>query len=721
MDRPKKRQKVAILGGGIGGLATAFELTSQPDWQDRFEITLHQIGWRLGGKCASSRGPNERIEEHGIHGFTGFYYNAVPFLAACYAALKQLPPGIPPGSPLDGFEKAFSPSRYMLAWERTDTGLTKWSQMLPVIQSAFLPNFPTDPRADLYNALNALTVGLEQPPPAGGPAPQPPAWLLALIAFLAQATALAKAKDHAGLGACLATEWPPSPMGTGQSLKASLLAAGAQSTEIRRLFIVLDFALTLIRGYIARDVATAGFDSLDDQNWSDWLQAQGVDPLTFASPIPIATINITYQYPQGDTSRAPRMAAGTFLQWSLLSIGCLGEAVLFFSAGMGEAVIAPLYEVLRRRGVKFEFFHKVEALRLSPDASRVEAVEIAVQANPLDPARPYEPLYTFKGLPCWPKTPFHDQLAEGDLLKSENIDLESYWSHWKAPRRLRLEAGKDFDTVVFAISMGAIPHICADLIKARPDTWGAMVDALPTVQTQNLQVWFSKDMYDLGWNPEFPGGANATFQGTDTAVSATFVNPPNGMAEFRHLIPLEGWPADCTPKSLWYFCGPMADDIPAAPFDDHGYPARQRERVRFQFIQYMQSALGWVLPNATVSRQHPPGDPLGLDFSLLVDGKPAPDGGDEAAMSVGRIDTQFYLANINPTERYVMSPPGSTRHRMKAGQTGFSNLMVAGDWIYTGLNIGSVEGAVMSGKLASHAVSGSPSLASIIGYTATTT
>ena len=30
-----------------------------------------------GGKCASSRGPNMRIEEHGIHGFCGAYFAVV--------------------------------------------------------------------------------------------------------------------------------------------------------------------------------------------------------------------------------------------------------------------------------------------------------------------------------------------------------------------------------------------------------------------------------------------------------------------------------------------------------------------------------------------------------------------------------------------------------------------------------------------------------------------
>jgi uncharacterized protein with NAD-binding domain and iron-sulfur cluster len=58
-------QKVAILGGGIAALSTAFELTSQPDWQSKYDVTLYQLGWRLGGKCATARGPNGRIEEPG--------------------------------------------------------------------------------------------------------------------------------------------------------------------------------------------------------------------------------------------------------------------------------------------------------------------------------------------------------------------------------------------------------------------------------------------------------------------------------------------------------------------------------------------------------------------------------------------------------------------------------------------------------------------------------
>jgi uncharacterized protein with NAD-binding domain and iron-sulfur cluster len=186
----------------------------------------------------------------------------------------------------------------------------------------------------------------------------------------------------------------------------------------------------------------------------------------------------------------------------------------------------------------------------------------------------------------------------------------------------------------------------------------------------------------------------------------------DGSVDFSHLLRWESWPEQGGPKSLWYFSGAMDDYTEPPPFEDHDYPRRQHERVRAQCIQYLQTSIGPLLPKATTNALHPPGDPMGLDFSVLHQ-EPSP-----AAPGVLRFEQQFWRANIDPTERYVTSPPGSTRYRLKAWGSGFDNLVLAGDWIYTGLNVGSVEGTVMSGKLAAHAISGLPALSSIIGYPA---
>ena len=85
----KKRQKIAILGGGMAAMTTAFELTSKPGWKDEYEITLYQLGWRLGGKGASGRNMRDhnRIEEHGLHVWGGFYDNAFAVIRQSYTEL----------------------------------------------------------------------------------------------------------------------------------------------------------------------------------------------------------------------------------------------------------------------------------------------------------------------------------------------------------------------------------------------------------------------------------------------------------------------------------------------------------------------------------------------------------------------------------------------------------------------------------------------------------
>src|SRR6266700_1206851 len=85
--------KVAIVGGGAAALTTAFELAKQ----DQFEITVYQMGWRLGGKGASGRNASEssRIEEHGLHVWMGFYENSFRMVRDCYQELADRAPKSP--------------------------------------------------------------------------------------------------------------------------------------------------------------------------------------------------------------------------------------------------------------------------------------------------------------------------------------------------------------------------------------------------------------------------------------------------------------------------------------------------------------------------------------------------------------------------------------------------------------------------------------------------
>jgi hypothetical protein len=94
-----------------------------------------------------------------------------------------------------------------------------------------------------------------------------------------------------------------------------------------------------------------------------------------------------------------------------------------------------------------------------------------------------------------------------------------------------------------------------------------------------------------------------------------------------------------------------------------------------------------------------------------------PEGGFEWALLCGTngaesatqaIAAQHLRANVDPSDRYVQSLPGSGAHRLRADESGFDNLSLAGDWIETGLNAGCIEAAALSGAQAANAVLGRP-------------
>ncbi len=706
------RKKIAVLGGGIGALSAAFELTSSPGAAE-LDITVYQMGWRLGGKCATARGPNGRIEEHGIHGFLGSYYNALPLMARVFEAA-----GRPASCPIRSFHDAFKPSSFVLMWEyqnfnsakpQLGKGLSRWPFTAPT--NNLDPANPAD-FAKLMKVNHWLAAAARFLHDLMEQHHEEHANAEGFVNGLVQAAHFVEGKllGRALIGALEALE-SGAEKAVADALEAlqkmahwvAVLAEkfAADNADLRRLLVVADYMLAILRGCIKDNVAKNGFDALDAENFSDWLARHGASQAAISSPMALNTVNLSYQYPQGDTSREALMGAGCYLHWTLRSFAFLGAFAWLFEAGTGETVIAPMYEALKKRGVKFEFFHKVSNLQLSADKTRVEGVQFDVQALLKNPAQEYQPLISVKDLPAWPGEPQYAQLQNAGGL--QGIDMESYWNGLAPAARKTILAGQDFDQIVFGISIGAVPYVCPELLAHSP-RWQNMVQKVTTVQTQTMQVWFQKSSTELGWDIPFKGP-------NDCVIGATYLSPLDGSVDFTHLLKWEDWPQTTTPKSLWYFSGAMDDYETPPPVTDTGYPARARARVKAQCIQYLQAAVGPLLPNASTNANHPPGDPMSLDFSLLTCY-------DEATAGIGmaRFSQQFWRANIDPTERYVTSPPGSTSARIKAWDTGYTNLTITGDWIYTGLNVGSVEGTVMGGRLASHAVCGWPALADIPGY-----
>ena len=98
-----EKTRIAVLGGGVAAMTAAFELSRTDELRQKYEITVYQMGWRLGGKGASGRAEgNGRIEEHGLHVWFGFYDNAFNMIKEVYKEANR-----PPSQPLATFEQAF--------------------------------------------------------------------------------------------------------------------------------------------------------------------------------------------------------------------------------------------------------------------------------------------------------------------------------------------------------------------------------------------------------------------------------------------------------------------------------------------------------------------------------------------------------------------------------------------------------------------------------------
>jgi uncharacterized protein with NAD-binding domain and iron-sulfur cluster len=710
MSQPANRkQKIVILGGGVGGAMAAFALSDQPGWQDRYDITLYQMGWRLGGKCASGRDAEngERILEHGLHIWLGFYQNAFRMIRNCYDEL-----GRPAGTPQATWEDAFKKHSLLTLMEQKDGQWIPWILDMPTNDEVpgsggVLPR-PWDYIRMMLQWLvdkHDTTTHAGDVPRSG--AAQVGSTFLQLLEAVASEighavgavaralTGRAGKSTHLHTASHLADSLPEDPekhqpkhhhmlIGLLEEFLKSFAEAHKEELDkhddLRRLWIWLRLGSAVIIGMIRDGVVFRGFDTIDHYDLTEWLQRHGASEKEVWWSAPIHGIyDLVLAYEDGDVGR-PNLAAGTGLRGTLRMLFAYKGAIFWkMQAGMGDTIFGPLYEVLVRRGVRFEFFHRVENLGLGPDRQSIDAIDFAVQATAKQGR--YEPLRMVKGLPCWPSTPLYDQLVEGEELCRREIDLESAWTPWSGTKK-RLERGKDFDLAILAIPIGALPYLTAELM-ANP-RWRDMVTHIESVQTQALQLWLNWDVTQMGW------------VGRERALVSSYVEPINTWADVSQLIDREDWPAAAAVKNIAYLCGPLQDapQIPA-PFTDPKFPESQLQRVKEASLNFLQTSVRPLWPAATAVD-----NPNGLRWDCLVDLA--------NRQGVARLAGQFFRANIDPGERYVLSVKGSTSYRLRSDDSGFSNLYLAGDWTYTCINAGCVEAATISALQAARAICGHP-------------
>jgi uncharacterized protein with NAD-binding domain and iron-sulfur cluster len=716
-DQPKR---IAILGGGVGAMTAAFWLTNTEGWQQRYQIDVYQMGWRLGGKGASGRNAEiaQRIEEHGLHIWFGFYDNAFSVMQQAY---KEL--GRPSTSPLAGWTDAFKPQHFVCLAELIESDWRVWPVETPELPGT--PGTPREPETPgaaiaelmewqrswieswaltylkhtgshfrmgehresrLHDLLAAARAGLTAFEDVGNPL---------VVARKARDLARSSSRMPNAKGAATA-DWP-TVLKLLQDLQHALHDVAAPfgnpdtwEDDWRRLYLAMDLSLAVGIGMLMDDVIGKGFEAINHIDFRAWLTLHGAQPVSIDSAPVRGFYDLVFAYRNGDPLQ-PNMEAGTMLRGMLkVGLGYRGALMYKMQAGMGDVVFAPLYEVLQRRGVRFHYFHKLCELR--PDAAGEGVAEIELEQQVALSGDAYEPLVDVNGLPCWPSQPVYSCIEprEAALLKQHKVNLECHWSDWPQlyeqafgtplPRKT-LRVGVDFDQIVFGLSVAALQDVARPLLALNAPLRQCS-ENVAAVATQAYQLWLNQDLNGIGWS--YPG------EHGEEPVLSGFTEPFDTWASMDQLLCRETWPPGNEPKNIAYFCNALS--LTAYPAqDDHGFPARCAEQVKATAIHQLQTQIQALWTKVPAS---------GFDWSWLVD----PAGGTDVA----RFDSQFWRANIDPSERYVLSLVDTSRYRLHADQSGFSNLFLAGDWLKTGLDAGCVEAAVMGGMQASRAICGVP-------------
>jgi uncharacterized protein with NAD-binding domain and iron-sulfur cluster len=583
-----ERTRVAILGGGIAGLATAWRLATSPGGQ-RFDITVYEKDHRLGGKCASGRDEDgaQRILEHGLHMWFG-----------CYEETFRMLREICADAPGPSFRDLVEPQNVFEFWDRGATGSWRPWRL----------HFPS----------NALVPG------DGGPLADAPALVRALGRWLSTAlemalVPLAKRTGPASAAATLAQNLLRTGMALlghamrsvasdrGEhrarrltralaALHARLRVAAeawlARDEEARQLYVTVDLGLAALRGIFADRLLTRGFQRVDDEDFGAWLARHGAASRSVDAGPLRAMYDMAFAYRGGDRAR-PAFAAGTALHATLRILFAYSGAVAWKLRGsMGDVICGPMYEALARRGVRFEFFHALEVVKPDATGRAVDAVELRRTATTR--GAPYDPFVVVDGARCWPERPRMEQLDPCD-------------------ERVTLLRGRDFDAVVLAVPPAAAARAVAPLCAQRA-AWRDMIASLGDVATAAAQLWFMK-----------PVGTG----GREGVVMAGFAGPWDTWADMTHTLASERWTGDHAARAVVYGCGPVTDAVASTTPDgrdallaayvrDHaatlwpelGAPSNAGEVVASRYARmnaqgserYVQS-----LPGSTAARLAPDG------------------------------------------------------------------------------------------------------------------
>jgi len=662
------KKKVAILGGGMSSLTSALELTRDKDWKSKYEITIYQMGWRLGGKTSTGRGPNDRIEEHGIHILQGWYDNTFELLKEVYAERREF--NLAPECPFQEWEQGFDRNDSTFLTYQEDGKWLNWPMVFP--RNPMTPGKGKLPIHYLIRKLAAL--GLE---------------------FII-GSPFQKVKGRETLSTKLlrkiffrTIDPGYNPNAVSYNPKDELKTAYSMKARLKRTGTLLSFTWVILKG-ILKDVIDwktfkADYSRINHLDFRVWLKKNGASEQLADSVLVRFAYTGTFANLGSGNLPGGAISAGVALQFFVQSIQYKGSFVWQFKAGTGETMISPVYEVLKHRGVNFKFFHKVEKIHYS-QGTDIETITISKQVN-LSVAE-YVPCFKAKGFNAWPSEPLYDQINPEEVkkLKEKKINLESPWADWQPVETKDLQKGMDFDIVILGIPIGVLPQICPEIIEQKPD-WKKMTSKVQTIPTQSVQFWLKPNLKELGMHLSQWGMGGKACQPN----VVTYADSMYSWLDSTEVLKYENWPKDNKPGMIAYYTGSLKAEL--RPFSHHNFQHEENERLKKDFKTWLEQYMGYFWSDGCTNT-----NPNGLDLNLLLLPENASGSSDE------KYNAQFFRANVSPTDHYTLSVPDSDQFRLKADQSGYKNLILTGDWINFGLNVGYIEGTIISGMQAAEVV-----------------
>jgi len=481
-----KTVKVAILGGGMAGVAAAWELTHNPPPGVTYDVTVYEASFRLGGKCASGRNAaaGNRIEEHGIHILMGFYSQLLRILRDGYAEVD-------PALGFGPFSAALEPGDVLQLPDYVGGSWDFWKITFPT--NARKPGDDDPTRRDFLGALSQAAGAL-----AG--------WVQQYEALVAPPVTyggvLQAAIPGAGLSPAQTLQRIVGLAPTLQGILGNPPNPATMSITVRHLWMAIWFAATNLVGIIQYGLFTpAAFQSptLNATNYKDWLLSIGgsfpSSDTTYESPIVHAIYDLVF-------SRATGFAAGVALYDTLMMLFLYAGHVFYRMAGTGDVVFAPLYFALKAKGVHFRFAHTITDVQLGPPAPDGTVVVNRILMTGDGTERTVAELFIqVHGKYCWP--------------------TQSLVNRPAGP--ITLGPG-DFDYVISAIPIGAIASSAPGLMTL--PVISKAVAGITTIPTQSIQLWLDQTTAQMGWT----GGR---------LMLGSFERPFNSCADMSQVLPVE--------------------------------------------------------------------------------------------------------------------------------------------------------------------------------------